>query len=84
MFTRALELDAGYAQASAGMALSYNRDLLMGYADHRDAVTNKALEAARQAVSFDQSDSLAHSVMGMALLWAGQNEEAILTTGRRL
>ncbi len=82
MFARALEIDPAYGQALAGLALSYNRDLMMGYAESRDAATQNALETARQAVTLDKSDAFAHSVLGMALVWADQEDDAILSLRR--
>jgi TolB-like protein/Flp pilus assembly protein TadD len=78
-FLQALDLDPNYSRASAGVALSYNRDLMLGHADSREAAVTFALEYARKAVALDRSDSHATSILGMAQIWAGQKEEAKLS-----
>jgi adenylate cyclase len=82
MFARALELDPGYSRAFAGIALSYNRDLMLGYANSREEAADNALKNARKAVTLDRSDSHAQSILGMAYIWAGQQEEARLSFQR--
>lgn len=82
MFARALELDPDYCRAFAGVALSCNRDLMLGYASSREETADSALQNARKAVALDRSDSLAHSVLGMAHIWAGQQDEARLSFQR--
>lgn len=78
MFTRAIELDPNYGRAFAGVALSYNRDLMLGYAGSRETAVENALKNARKAVALDRSDSFAHSVLAMAYIWNGQQFEAKL------
>jgi adenylate cyclase len=82
MFARALELDPDYGRAFAGTALSYNRDLMLGYARSREEAADNALQNARKAVALDRSDSFAHSVLGMAHIWSDQQEEARLSFER--
>lgn len=76
MFARALEFDPDYCRAFAGIALSYNRDLMLGYASSREETIGNALQYARKAVALDRSNAFAHSVLGMAYIWSGQQEEA--------
>jgi TolB-like protein/Flp pilus assembly protein TadD len=82
MFARALELDPDYCRAFAGVALSHNRDLMLGHASSRKEATDNALKNARKAVALDRSDSFALSILGMAHIWAGQKEEAKLSFQR--
>jgi adenylate cyclase len=82
MFARALELDPDYGRAFAGIALSYNRDMMLGYARSREEAAGNALQNARKAVALDRSDSFAHSVLGMAHIWSDQQEEARLSFER--
>ena len=82
MFSRALELDPDYCRAFAGVALSYNRDLMLGHARSREETADNALKNARKAVALDRSDSYAQSVLGMAQIWSGQQEEARLSFQR--
>jgi adenylate cyclase len=77
MFDQALKLDPTYSRAYSGLALAYARALMSGYEDSREAATDQAMEAARQAVALDGSDAYAHNMLGMACLWARQNKDAI-------
>jgi TolB-like protein/Flp pilus assembly protein TadD len=75
-FRQALKLDPGYSKAFAGIALSYNRDLMLGHAHSREEAADNALTNARKAVALDRTDSFARAIQGMAYLWCGQQEEA--------
>ncbi|MEJ2378144.1 MAG: tetratricopeptide repeat protein [Pseudolabrys sp.] len=78
MFARAIELDPNYGRAFAGVALSYNRDLMLGYASSREIAVENALQNSKKAVALDRSDSFAHNVLAMAYIWNGQQSEAKL------
>jgi TolB-like protein/Tfp pilus assembly protein PilF len=82
LFLRALELDPAYCKAFAGVALSYNRDLMLGHAHSREEAADNALANARKAVALDRSDSYAQAILGMAYIWSGQQEEARLSFQR--
>jgi len=82
LFLQAVELDPSYSRAFASIALSHNRDLMLGHADPREETAKCALENARKAVALDRSDSFAHSVLGMAYIWTGQTDEARLSFQR--
>jgi TolB-like protein/cytochrome c-type biogenesis protein CcmH/NrfG len=82
MCARALELDPAYSRALAGIALSYNRDLMLGHASSREEAAGNALKNARKAVTLDRSDSHSQSILGMAYIWSGQIEEARLSFQR--
>jgi adenylate cyclase len=82
MFGQALKLDPTYSRANSGLALAYARALMSGYEYSREAVTEKCMEAARQAVALDSSDAYAHNMLGMACLWARQNKDAISSLQR--
>jgi adenylate cyclase len=76
MFERAVELDSTYSQAFYGLAYSHHRDLLLEFARSRDDSVARCLAAAERAVALDAMDSLAHSMLGYAALWAGQHDRA--------
>ena len=84
LFKQALKLEPSYSRAYSGIALAYARALMSGYEISRDSTSNKALKAARQAVSLDSSDAYAHNMLGMACLWAGQNQNALASYERAL
>jgi adenylate cyclase len=82
LFLQALALDPNYSRAFSGVALSYNRDLMLGHASSREEAASNALKYARKAVALDRSDSHANTVLGMAQIWSGQIEEAKLSFQR--
>ena len=82
LFLRALEVDPAYCKAFAGVALSHNRDLMLGHTHSREETATKALVNARKAVALDRSDSYAQAILGMAYVWSGQQEEARLSFQR--
>jgi adenylate cyclase len=82
LFLQAIALDPAYCKAFAGVALTYNRDLMLGYATSREEAAGNALKNARKAVALDRLDSYAHSILGMAQIWCGQQEEARLSFQR--
>jgi TolB-like protein/Flp pilus assembly protein TadD len=79
LFLQALEHDPAYCKAFAGIALSYNRDLMLGHAPSREEAADNALKNARKAVALDRLDSYANAILGMAYIWSGQREEARLS-----
>ena len=81
-FRQAIALDPSYCKAFAGVALSYNRDLMLGHAHSREEAADNALTNARKAVALDRSDSYARAILGMAYIWSGQQEEARLSFQR--
>ena len=82
MFGEALKLDPTYSRAYSGLSFTYARALMSGYEISREAAIDKALEAARQAVALDGSDSFAHTALGISLFWKGPHEDAILSFQR--
>ncbi|NQV21128.1 MAG: hypothetical protein HQ511_06905 [Rhodospirillales bacterium] len=72
MFEQALELDPAYSAAFVGVAWSHIRDLDHGSGEIRNTTIGNGLDAALQAVKFDQSNSVAHMVLGVLYLWSGQ------------
>jgi adenylate cyclase len=64
---RAIELDPELARAHATLALAYQRQLLLNYADDRATVREKLMQAAKRAVALDKEDAEGHTVLGLAL-----------------
>ena len=65
LFEKAIQRDPGYARAYAGMAMAYVVLPLYGDFD-RDAMTSKALDAARKALVRDSMLVEAHAAIGYA------------------
>jgi len=82
LFERAIELDPGYCQAWAGLALGYERDILLEVVEDRGPTLERAFEAARRAVALDDSSYLAHMILGTAHIWANEHDAAVAETRR--
>ena len=74
MFRRAIELDANYAQAYAGLADCWSYTYL--YSDRSDAVRAQADGASLKAVELDPGSAQALASRGLSLSLSGRNEEA--------
>lgn len=77
-FLRALEIDPGYAQASAGLAIALWHAAHAGWATDRKAFYEQALAHGRNAVQADPRDPQAHFALGGTLLNAGFPQEAVV------
>ena len=71
-FRRAIELDAGYALAYAGMADAY-RTLALGGEMRPAEVFPQARAAAWRSVELDDSLAQAHTVLAASLFWCDWN-----------
>jgi TolB-like protein/DNA-binding winged helix-turn-helix (wHTH) protein len=81
MFEKAVAIDPDYADAYA--ALGFARWLDYGWQwDTHPRALDRAEELARRAISLDDSNSLAYSVLGWVAAWKGRSNEAI-ANGRR-
>ncbi len=82
MFEKAVALDPNYSRAFSGLAYSHHLDIWLGYTDSRENSAAKCLEAARTAVTFDDTDAFAHMVVGAAFSWACRHDLAIAAEER--
>ena len=80
LFERAIELDPGYSDAYADLSYTYQRQILLELPDDRQALANKSLEAAREAVRLESNSSLAHLALGSAYIWLDEHELSIAET----
>ncbi len=76
MFTRAIEIDPGYARAYAGIADSYS--YLYMYWDASEANLEAADDASRKALLLDPGLSEAHVSRGLAISLSKRYDEAEL------
>jgi adenylate cyclase len=77
LFSRAIAIRADYADAHAGLAQSYNQDILIGAAEDRTAAATQAMEAARAAVRCDEASSWAHHELSTAYQWLNRIDDAL-------
>jgi serine/threonine protein kinase/Flp pilus assembly protein TadD len=74
MFTRAIEIDPGYARAYAGVADCSSQ--LHRYFDASSANLEQAESASRKALELAPDLAEAHAARGLALTLSGRHEEA--------
>lgn len=74
LFSRATELDSGYALAHAGLADCWA--FIYEHAERTEAVRGQALEAARRAIELAPDSAQSQASFGMALSINGQAQEA--------
>ena len=67
LLQRAIELDPGYSKTYTALSYLHNRDLRLDFSDAPDESARLAVEAARQAVALDDSDSDAYTKLARAL-----------------
>ena len=77
MFASAIAIRPGYSDAHAGIALSYNQDLLYDIAGDRTATAARSIEAARKAVECDGSSSWAHHELSNIYQLLNRLDEAL-------
>jgi adenylate cyclase len=76
-FSRVLEIDPGYAKASAGLAITLWQAAHAGWASDRKASHEQALAHGRNAIQADPRDPDGHYALGATLLNAGFPQEAV-------
>jgi adenylate cyclase len=77
MFQRAIAIDPGYADAHAGLATGYLRDVLLECAGDRADSVRLGMDAARRAVAADPASSAAHAALATAHLWRNEHEASL-------
>ena len=75
LFQKAIEYDARYADAYAGMSEAYAH--LYQQFDRNEAHLDKALEAGLKALMYDPSLSEAYSALGLVYLYKKSHDEAV-------
>ncbi len=73
----AIELDPGYARAYAWLAWTYMQDRFSGWADDPDEWLERGYEAARRAVSLDDTDYFGHLPLGIFNAFMGRHDQAV-------
>ena len=75
-FERAIALDPSFARAYAGLALTWSRLAIDGWATDADKVLTKAAEYARKAAAIDPSIPQIQFVRAQVELFRGKHERA--------
>jgi adenylate cyclase len=76
-FNRAIAIRPDYADAHAGLAMSYNQDILVEAAEDRMATATLAMEAAWKAIECDKALSWAHHELSTAYQWLNRLDDAL-------
>ena len=76
-FNRAIATQPDYADAHAGLAMSYNQDIFIEGAEDRTATATQAVEAARKAIKCDELSSWAHHELSTAYQWLNRLDDAL-------
>ena len=77
LFLRAISLRPDYADAYSGLAMSYNADIIIDATEDRTATATLAMEAAQQAVKFDEASSWSHHELSTAYQLLDRHEDAL-------
>ncbi len=77
LLERAIALDATFSSAYAGLALALYYNVVLGFAEDRDAEMARALDAGKTAIRLDDNDSFAHMSLGRVYTLHAQHEAAI-------
>ena len=83
-FQRAAELDPGFAAAQAGVAFTYVLEHVNRWSDQWSGALEQAEAHARDAVARDDSEPLAHWILGVAHMWRKDLEDAHVEARRIL
>ena len=81
MFEKAIELDPQYAEAYAGLGMTYNLARVYQWSQDPQAL-ERAFELEQQAVALDDSLPMAHSILSLVYLAKKQYEQALAEAER--
>lgn len=77
LFVQAIAIRPDYADAHAGVAMSYNINILLDAVTDREAAAREAMAAARRAVELDPGSAVAHQELSTAYQWLDRTGEAL-------
>jgi len=83
LFEQATQLDPHYADAYAALAATYLLEWTWQW-QQTSQTLDRAMSLAQQAVSLNDSLSLAHMVLGNVFLWQKEHDRAIATTEKAI
>ncbi|GAG94177.1 unnamed protein product, partial [marine sediment metagenome] len=76
MFEKAISLDPGYAGAHALLAETYARDWLTFWNEPLETSFDLAWENAKKSLTLDDTDSQAHTALGVICQYRGDHDQA--------
>jgi adenylate cyclase len=77
IFEEAIALDPGYSRLYMGLALAHFYDVWFGTTESPDQSLARSFELAQKAISLDDSDATAYSVLGAIYVMKRQYDRAI-------
>jgi len=77
LFERAVEIDPDYASARTMLAWTHFSDARWGWSDSRAESFKRSVELAKKAVSLDDTQPLAHALLGNIYLFQRKHDQAI-------
>ena len=77
LFERAVALDPDYSRAYSGLAYTYHREIMLGFAPSSAVASVKVQEFARRAVQLDGADFFGHWELAMGLLLGGEHDSGL-------
>ncbi|MFQ5954413.1 MAG: tetratricopeptide repeat protein [Kiloniellales bacterium] len=84
LLAEAIAVDPKMAQAYSELAVTHVFDIVYRWSEDASRSRAAAADAARQAVSLDGGDALAHAVLGFVLTWSREYDDAIDTLNRAI
>jgi adenylate cyclase len=84
MFEKALELDHGYADAYAALAVTYTKAAEMGWTEHPYEALERAHDLAQAALRLDPSNAPAHVSLATVYTYQRQFELALAELDRAI
>jgi TolB-like protein/class 3 adenylate cyclase/Flp pilus assembly protein TadD len=77
MYEKAVELDTQYAEAYAGLGMTYWLDWFFQWNKDRAQSLDRVVELAQRAVALNDSLSLPHRILSTAYVWKRQHDQAL-------
>ncbi len=85
MCAKAIELDPGYADAYAGLALRYGYAFTAQFKQYGGpSALDRAIELNQQAISLDDTNALAHAGLGRNYVYKQQYDQAVAESERAI
>ena len=81
-FSRSIEFDSKFGQAHSLLSFALMHQIFLGVADDNERTLTTAERHAKEALKFDDRDSLAHEMLARILCLRGSYDEAILEAKR--